>query len=297
MSQWDGQSKGTLLGYQIFVVIIKKIGIQAAYGLLVPVAFYYLLAYPKMAKSMFYYYRHRQNFSALKSMIALYKGYFVFGQILIDKFAIYSGLRDKFTFDFDGIDILKEMLQEQKGGILISGHIGNFEIAEKFLADIDLDHQIHIIAADQERKVIKDYFASVSKDSSSINFIHIREDLSHIFEISAALAKNELICLTGDRYLHDAKTLPAPLLGKEALFPAGTFMIASRLNTPIAFVYVMKESNLHYHLYTRRAPAIRHRDAQAVLQAYTESMGEMMGRYPYQWFNFFDFWKSDLDKN
>lgn len=24
MSQWDGQSKGTLLGYQIFVVIIKK---------------------------------------------------------------------------------------------------------------------------------------------------------------------------------------------------------------------------------------------------------------------------------
>jgi len=292
MSQWDGKSKGTLLGYQIFVNIIKKLGVRAAYVLLIPVALYYVLAYPRTAKAMFYYYRKRQGFPFFKSILALYKGYFVFGQVLIDKFALFAGLRDRFTFDFDGIDILKQLLEEKKGGILISGHIGNFEIAEKFFADIDFNQQIHIVAADQERTVIKDYLSSISKDNSHINFIHIQEDMSHIFEISAALANNDLICLTGDRYFDNSKTLSAELLGEDALFPAGTFMIASRLQAPIAFVYVMKEPNLHYHLYTRRAPAIKHRDAQAVLDAYTQSMEHMLRKYPYQWFNFFDFWKS-----
>ena len=85
--------------------------------------------------------------------------------------------------------------------------------------------------------------------------------------------------------------MKAALLGKETLFPARTFLIASRLKAPIAFVNVMKEPNLHYHLYTRRAPEIKHRDAQAVLKAYTESVETMLKRYPYQWFNYYDFWK------
>ncbi len=115
--------------------------------------------------------------------------------------------------------------------------------------------------------------------------------MSHIFEINNALSQNHLICFTGDRYFGNSKTIQAELLGKEALFPAGTFMLASRLKAPVAFVYVMKEPNLHYHLYTRRAPEFKHRDTQAVLNAYTESVEGMLKKYPYQWFNYFDFWK------
>ncbi len=293
MSQWDGKSKGTLLGYRIFVTIIKKLGVRAAYGLLVPVAFYYVVAYPRTTQAMFSYYRERQGFSLWRSLTSLYRIYYVFGQVLIDKFAIFAGLRDRFTFDFDGIDVLQQMLAEKKGGILISGHIGNFEIADRFFADIDLQQQIHIVAADQERSVIKEYLGSIAQDSTNIHFIYIKEDMSHIFEISAALSRNELICLTGDRYFTNSKTMQAPLLGEDALFPAGTFMIASRLQAPVAFVYVMKEPNLHYHLYTRRAPAFKHRDAQAVLETYTESMEQMLKKYPHQWFNFFDFWKKE----
>lgn len=291
MSQWDGKSKGFVLGYQIFTFVIKKIGIRVAYILLFPVSFYYVLAYPTTAKAMFYYYRKRQGFSFLKAVAALFRGYYVFGQVLIDKFAIFIGLRKKFTFHFDGIDILQQLLKEHRGGILISGHIGNFEIAEKFFADIDPLQQIHIIAADQERAAIKEYLSNISQNLNRINFIYIKDDLSHIFEISAALARNELICMSGDRYIENAKTMKAKFLGEEALFPAGIFTLASRLNAPIAFVYVMKEPNMHYHLYTRRAPEIAHRDAQAILQAFTESMEHMLIRYPYQWFNFYHFWK------
>lgn len=292
MNQWSGKSKGTILGYKIFVYCIKKLGIRAAYSVLVFVAFYYFVAYPTSFKAMFYYFHKRLQFSYLKSVFAVYKSYFVFGQVLIDKVAISAGLRSKFTFDFDGVDILKKLLSEEKGGILISAHIGNFEIAEKFFAEIDLKSQIHIVTVDQEHSVIKDYLESITDDKPNVQFIYVQEDMSHIFEINNALAKNHLICFTGDRYFGNAKTMQAHLLGAEALFPAGTFMLASRLNAPVAFVYVMKEPNLHYHLYTRRAPNFKHRDAQAVLDAYTQSVTQMVKKYPYQWFNYFDFWKN-----
>lgn len=291
MAQWSGKSKGTILGYKIFVYCIKKLGIRAAYSVLVFVAFYYFVAYPTSFKAMFSYFRHRQQFSFFKAILAVYKSYFTFGQVLIDKIAISAGLRSKFTFDFDGIDILKQLLSEGKGGILISAHIGNFEIAEKFFADIDFNCQIHIVTVDQEHSVIKQYLESITNEIPNVQFIYVKEDMSHIFEINDALSKNHLICFTGDRYFEYSKTMQAELLGKEAHFPAGTFMLASRLKTPVAYVYVMKETNLHYHLYTRRAPEFKHRDAQAVLNSYTESVSHMLKKYPYQWFNYFDFWK------
>lgn len=291
MTQWSGKSKGTILGYKIFVYCIKKLGIRAAYSVLVFVAFYYFVAYPTSFKAMFTYFRYRQQFSFFKAIFAVYKSYFTFGQVLIDKIAISAGLRKKFTFDFDGIDILKQLLSEGKGGILISAHIGNFEIAEKFFADIDFNCQIHIVTVDQEHSVIKQYLESITNQKPNVQFIYVKEDLSHIFEINNALSKNHLICFTGDRYFEHSKTMQATLLGKDAHFPAGTFMLASRLKTPVAFVYVMKEPNLHYHLYTRRAPEFKHRDAQAVLNSYTASVSQMLKKYPYQWFNYFNFWK------
>lgn len=291
MTQWSGKSKGTILGYKIFVYCIKKLGIRAAYSVLVFVAFYYFVAYPTSFKAMFSYFRDRQQFSFFKAVVAVYKSYFTFGQVLIDKIAISAGLRSKFTFDFDGIDILKQLLSEGKGGILISAHIGNFEIAEKFFADIDFNCQIHIVTVDQEHSVIKQYLESIIDEKPNVQFIYVKEDMSHIFEINDALSKNHLICFTGDRYFEHSKTMQAELLGKEAHFPAGTFMLASRLKTAVAYVYVMKEANLHYHLYTRRAPEFNHRDAQAVLNSYTDSVSQMLKKYPYQWFNYFDFWK------
>ena len=82
MTQWSGKSKGTILGYKIFVYCIKKLGIRAAYSVLVFVAFYYFVAYPTSFKAMFSYFRHRQQFSFFKAVLAVYKSYFTFGQVL-----------------------------------------------------------------------------------------------------------------------------------------------------------------------------------------------------------------------
>ena len=289
MKQWDGRSKGTVLGYKIFVFVLKKLGIKAAYSVLVFVAFYYFLTAHSSNRSIYDYFHQRLGFSTVKSFLSVYKSYFVFGQNLIDKTAINAGLRKKFTYEFDGIEVLNQLLAEKKGGILISAHIGNFEIAEHFFADIDFECQINLVTSDLERNVIKEYLESISM-KPSVKFIVIKEDLSHIFEINNALSRNELICFTGDRYFEGNKTMTGNLLGAEAQFPAGPFSIASRLKVPVTFVYVMKEKNLHYHLYARQAK-FKHRDANALLKEYCSNLEIIIKKYPYQWFNYFDFWK------
>ncbi|MFY0481845.1 lipid A biosynthesis acyltransferase [Flavobacterium sp. PLA-1-15] len=288
MSQWDGKSKGTLLGYKIFVFCIKKLGIKTAYTVLVFVAFYYFMFARKSNKATWYYLRERLKYSYFKSVAMLYKSYFTFGQIILDKTAISAGLRSKFTYEFDGIDVLKQLLAEKRGGVLISAHIGNFEIAEHFFADIDLECQINLVTTDLEHSVIKEYLESVTQ-KSSIKFIIVRDDMSHIFEINNALSNNELICFTGDRYFEGTKSMTESLLGEEAHFPAGPFLIASRLKVPVVFVYVMKEPKLHYHLYARMAE-VKQRDEKGLLKAYTQSVEAMLEKYPLQWFNYFMFW-------
>ena len=288
MKKWSGKSRGTLLGYKIFVFCIKNLGVRASYFVLYFVATYYFLFLPKSNKNVFYYFNKRLGWSYWKSKWAVFKNYFVFGQTLIDKTAISAGLRNRFTYEFDGVENLKKMMADKKGGVLLSAHIGNFEIAERFFAEIDFDYQINLVTTDQEVSVIKEYLESIT-EKSSIKFILIKEDMSHIFDINRALSNNELICFTGDRYFEGSKFLEEELLGKSAKFPAGPFMIASRLQVPVAYVYVMKEKNLHYHLYARIAE-VKHRDAKGLLKSYTQNVEKMLKVYPLQWFNYFDFW-------
>ncbi len=294
MSKWDGKSKGTVLGYKIFVFFIKKVGIKSAYFILYFVASYYFIFLKKSNASIFYYFKKRLDYSYFKSKRMVFNSYYTFGQTIIDKIAIGTGLKNKFTYEFDGREILIKLLEEKKGGVLISAHIGNFEIAENFFSEIDLNFQINLVTTDLEHSAIKKYLESITQ-KPTVKFILISDDLSHIFQINAALAKNELVCFTGDRYFEGVKSLSAQLLGQEALFPAGPFVIASRLKVPVVFVYVMKEANLHYHLYTREAK-VRHRDEIGLLSEYVESVEKMILKYPLQWFNYFDFW-NQLDKH
>ena len=288
-TEWDGKSRGTVFGFKVFVFFIKNFGIQAAYNLMhLPVPYFCLFS-RKNVRGLRFYFRKRLNYSWAKTAISIYKTYYVFGQSLIDKIAISSGLRDDYTFEFDGEHLLQKALKLKKGGILISAHIGNFELAHYFFKGRLKGTSISIVISDQDHHHIKDYLGQYLK-KDEMQFIIVKEDMSHIFEISAALAQNRIICISGDRYLANTKYMEAELLGKTTKFPMGPFHLGSRLDVPVMFVYVMREPKRHYHLYARRVE-IKSRNAQDLLEKYTKSVTEIVHKYPLQWFNFYDFWE------
>lgn len=286
MADWEGKSKGSVTGYKIFIFLIKNAGLNAAYALLAFVSFYYFIFNQKQTRIIYKYFREKHKQSVFQSLINTYRNNFVFGQTIVDKVAIAAGLENKFTYEFDGIENIHQLAKDDSAGILISAHVGNFELAQHFMGEFD--KKIHLVTTDEEREAIKSLLDNVMA-KPKVEFIIVNEDLSHIFEINKVIEEKQMICFTGDRFFPNTKTLEAELLGESAKFPAGTFLISSRLRTPVLFVYVMRERNRHYHLYARKAE-FTNRDANSLLQAYTKSIEKILEKYPLQWFNYYDFW-------
>ena len=289
MSEWKGQSKGSLLGYKIFAFSVRNIGLKFSYFILLFVALYYFIFSWESNRNIYKYFRNAHRYSKIKSIFSIYKSYYVFGQTLIDRILISSGKRNRFTYEFDGVENIIQVLKEGNGGILISAHLGNFEISEYFFEDIGADMVTNIVTTDRERQSIKNFLEGLSL-KSNLKYILIKDDMSHIYDFNEALSKNEIICMTGDRFVEGSKFLETDFFGKKAKFPAGPFLLGSRLKVPVLFVYVMKDSPTHYHLYARKVN-VEHRKEKVLLESYVESITYFVEKYPYQWFNFFDFWK------
>src|SRR5882757_8996253 len=155
MLRWKGKSKGTPLGYRIFVFVCRHLGLLPAYGLLRIVAFYYFIFSPSSSKAIYRYFRHRQHFGSLLSVAKIYKNYYRLGQTLIDKMVAFAGLQNRFTFHFDGVENLRQIVSRGKGGILLSAHVGNWEMAGHHLEH--LNSKINIVMFDGEHEKIKNY--------------------------------------------------------------------------------------------------------------------------------------------
>lgn len=291
MSSWQGKSKGQPLGYRIFVFILKTGGVLPAYFLLRFVTFYYLLFSFKSTQSSFNYFNKRLKYGTLKSVYKVYQNYNLLGQTLIDKVVVKAGIPNKFTFNLDGIHNLHAIAAQKQGGMLLTAHIGNWETASHLLKDIDA--RINLVVFDGEDESIKEYMDSVT-GKSPLNYIVIKDDMSHIFKISEAFLNEELVCMPADRFMAGNKTVTKNFLGEDALFPVGPFMLATKFQVPVSFVYGMKESTFHYHFFASEPKEyIDTDDSPAVDQLINDFVNRMEAKvktYPDQWFNYYDFW-------
>jgi len=298
MPSWKGQSRGTVLGYKIFVFTLKHLGLSFAYFILLFVAFYFFLFSTSSSKEIYFYFRKIHKFSVLKSILGVYRNYYTFGQVLLDKFAILGGLKGKFTYNFDGEHYLQQMANDKTGGIIITAHMGSFETAGQLLERINT--RINLIMLDAEHQQIKKYVSDVLVNKG-INIIAIQTDLSHIIPVSNALINKELIAIAGDRFMTESKVYKVDFLGKKAIFPSGPFYLAARFGVPVTYAFAMKESKTHYHFFASKPiyiPKMSNKEEQEkVLLQYVENYAKefekMVKRYPYQWFNYYPFWEKN----
>lgn len=288
---WQGRSRGTTWGYRVFVWLLKNGGLAAAYVLLPFVTLYYRLFVPSATRPLKYLYTERLQYDSKKASQLIRKNLLVFGQTIIDKIAVLSGTGDKLSFTHEGVEHIEQLVKDGRGGILLSAHLGNWEVAGHLLKRVNT--VINIVMYDGEAEQMKQYMQQF-EGNRSFNIIFIKDDISHIYEISAALARNELICLHGDRFRPGNRTMQHNFLGKDALFPAGPFILAAKLKAPVCFVFAFKETNFHYHFYAYPPRVYEGRGTQGMekmLDEYADILESKLKQYPWQWFNYYDFWK------
>lgn len=297
MANWEGKSKGTVLGHKIFVFILNHLGLKLAYIALRFVALYYFLFARKSNKNSFYFFHNVLKYKRFTTYIKIYKNYYVFGQTILDKVALLAGVKTKFTINHDGGTNLDKIAEMGKGGILVSAHVGNWEIAGQLLNRLNTN--FNILMYENEHESIKKYMEEVEK-KKNVKIIAIKDgEMGHLIELHNAFSKNELVVMHGDRFRDGAQTLEATFLGKIAKFPAGPFIMAAKFGVPLSVVFAIKETSTHYHFFASdpihvkrtRDPKQTELAVQELLKKYLEEVEKIVYRYPEQWFNYFAFWK------
>ena len=161
--------------------------------------------------------------------------------------AIGNGMTGKYHFKFENYQAFLDVLNGNTGVIMIGAHVGNWEIGAPFFDEYG--KKINIVMFDAEHKRIKEI---LEKNASTRDYkiIPVNEDsLTHVFRITEALDRREYVCFQGDRYLNKEKLLTTSFMGKEAKFPMGPFLLASKLKVPVVFYFAMREAQRTYRFH------------------------------------------------
>ncbi|MCX7767543.1 MAG: hypothetical protein N2110_00770 [Flavobacteriales bacterium] len=298
MNHWDGRSRGSPLGYRIFGIVLRLVGVWPAYLLLWPVSLYFLLVASGARRASLSFFRERLDISGMKAIRMTWRQFFRFGQTLIDRVAVVSGRNNLFRFTFDGEEHLVKMSEDGKGGLIIGAHVGNWNISAHFLTRIP--GKMAVLLYDDEWENVKKALSEIEGKplgEGKVIFIPIKDDLSHLVRLKEILNSGGLVAIHGDRYRPGNRTLEVSFLGAPARVPAGPFLLAASLDLPVTFSVALKESTYRYHLYARppvnyyRLTGIIREKANQCARDFFSWLEPYVRRHPDQWYNFYDFWK------
>lgn len=287
MSRWDGKTLGPLIGYQIFVLLIKTTGLGFSYLILKIVSYYYFLSETKKRNLMVDFYKRSLNYSPTEAGRLTRENFYILGQTLVDGVAFLIGKGKRFTHSFDGEQYLIDMKNGGKGGILLSAHLGNWDTAGNLLKK-RVTSKINVVMLDEEVEGVKNFLENTT-GGSRFNIIPIKNDLSHIILINNALSNNEFVAIHADRFLEGAKYIEMDFLGRKAKFPLGPFIIASKFNAPVSFVFAVKKGKYHYELSSTQ-PIDERLKQEKFAESYVYELEKKVKATPEQWFNYFDFY-------
>ena len=287
MSKWTGKSKGTVLGYRIFIFSIKTFGVKTAYFILHFVTNYYFLFAKKNKEGILNFYKQALGFNDKKAKQIARKNFYIFGQTLVDRHAFLLNKAKHITYSFDNEQALIDIKESNKGAVLLSGHIGNWETAGNLLKD-RISNKINVLMLDAEYQEIKQ-FIDDSTGGSKFNVIAIKNDLSHIIKIKNSLSNNEFIAIHADRTTDSIKNIEIDFFGIPTKFPYGPFLIASKFKVPVVFVFAVKGNENHYSLNCTN-PTVGE-SPKEIAKKYIAELERMVRKYPEQWFNYYNYFE------
>jgi len=292
--EWTGRTGGGAIGQKALLCLFRYMHVSVGYAILALVVPFYMLFARKSYLAIYRYFRRQHGYSPFKAFGKTYQNHFVFGQCMLDRFAVYAGRRNFFKVEITGNEQFYNLLNSDKGFVIASSHVGNFELSGYLLYQDK--KRIHGLVFGAEAKEVMNKRVS-ALGMNNICIVPVANDMSHIFVLNEALQKGEIVSMPCDRIFGSAKSVECNFLNGKADFPQGSFALAVAFDVPILTIFVMKESVSRYHVYVKPLQPkglelLNKREKITCLaQSFASELESMVQKYPEQWFNFYEFWK------
>ena len=307
------KEKRHVLGLALTFGLLKLLPPVAVRAIAFPVGFFYWL-FGSKTRAVSKAYLCRVNATRAKRgmppvKISTLRHVLSFAIALTEKLEVWAGTFSfrQIHFQDDDIGDLVQNLENRRGVMLFIAHLGNSEllrglanahetgVTKPFVVNSIVD--MHVTAGFNAllKKVNADATLNV------INASDITPDT--MLMLQEKVARGEMVVIAGDRTSANTqnRVVTQDFLGEPAPFAYGAYLLCALLDVPTYFVFGLRQKDVslapQYDFYARKNPVSfgcgrkeREERIRRTIAAFAHELEERCLQYPYQWYNFFDFW-------
>lgn len=216
-----------------------------------------------------------------------------FGRYLIEFFQMKEMVDERFITDkvrVQGINFLDDVLAKGKGGIVITAHIGNWELGAVVINA--LGYPLMAVALPHKERPVNDLF-NHQREAKGIVVVPTNMALRRCME---QLKDNKLVALVADRDF-SSHGIVMDFLGHKALIPKGAAVLSWKTGAPIVPTFLIRNRDgtftlsCHEPLDPPAEDSSLGRDEVilGIMRRYMSVIEEKIRAYPSQWLLFREF--------
>ncbi|OGU12148.1 MAG: lipid A biosynthesis acyltransferase [Geobacteraceae bacterium GWC2_58_44] len=281
--------------HDVFYTLIRLGGRHGAYALLLFVVLYYTLFKPSVrARSSHYLKRRFPRRTPLMRVWDSYRLNLGIGRVLVDRAVLGILGPESLKVDLAGRQDLAGLLAEGRGLVLVTAHVGCWQLAMASLSV--LDTRINLLMHREEGDLDRQFFEHGGK-RAPYGIIDPAGYLGGALEMLQVLKHGEVLCIMGDRVMGgEGGTVGVDFLGEPVELPFSPYKLASATGAPVAVIFPYRSAEGAYALQVARVirvPEQLGRKASAYrpfAAEFAQALEQFVAEHPYQFFNFFDMW-------
>jgi lauroyl/myristoyl acyltransferase len=179
------------------------------------------------------------------------------------------------------VHFLEESIAKGRGVILVTGHIGNWELGALFFGRQGIKINVVTIPEGSERI---DSIRGAYRTRQNIRTIVADGSPFASLEIVAALRRGEIVAMLVDRW-EGTDGVPAKFFGADRRFPRGPFVLSRATGAPILPAYIVRDGSV-YRGVVDPPLFMEEPEDEPGARGVSESLERMIRTYPDQWYNF-----------
>lgn len=219
-----------------------------------------------------------------------------FASTILDRVFLLNGRFDKFDVHTHLDDAAQAMIANRQGCILLGAHLGSFEIMRAYAHEIQ-GPPVSVVMYEENARKLNSVLMAINPELAQ-QVIGLGK-LDSMLKVEQALKRGEFIGMLADRGLEQGgASLACDFLGEPAKFPAGPLRMAYMLKSPVLLMAGLYRGGNRYDLYFEKLADMstpegipRDEVLRQSMQRYVEGIERHCRNAPYNWFNFYDFWK------